>query len=37
VELSARLVPAPERQRIPLSLLERLADERHAAVTKLLC
>ncbi len=36
VELSARLVPAPERRRIPLSLLERLADERPAAVAKLL-
>jgi hypothetical protein len=36
LELSARLVPAPERQRIPLSLLERLADEHPAAVAKLL-
>jgi hypothetical protein len=36
VELSARLVPAPERQRIPQSLLERLADERPAAIAKLL-
>lgn len=36
VEFSARLVPAPERQRIPLSLLERLADEYPVAVAKLL-
>jgi hypothetical protein len=36
VELSARLVPAPERQRFPASLLERLAEERPAAVRKLL-
>jgi hypothetical protein len=36
LELSARLVPAPERQRIPLSLLERLADKHPAAVAKLL-
>lgn len=36
VELSARLVPAPERPRIPLSLLERLADEHPIAVAKLL-
>ena len=36
VELSARLVPAPERARLPLSLLERLADEWPAAVAKLL-
>jgi hypothetical protein len=36
VELSARLVPAPERSRIPLSLIERFADGGPAAVTKLL-
>jgi hypothetical protein len=36
LELSARLVPAAERPRIPLSLLERLADEWPPAVTKLL-
>jgi hypothetical protein len=36
LELSARLVPAPERSRLPLSLLDRLADERSTAVTKLL-
>jgi hypothetical protein len=36
VELSARLVPAPERQRLPLSLLERLAADRSVSVTKLL-
>lgn len=36
LELSSRLVPAPERPRIPLSLLERLADERPIAVAKLL-
>ena len=36
VELSGRLVPAPERPRIPLSLLERIADRGLAAVTKLL-
>src|SRR5579863_223628 len=35
-ELSARLVPAPERGRLPVSLLERLAEERTAAVAKLL-
>ncbi|MGO9834473.1 MAG: hypothetical protein ACLP1X_09675, partial [Polyangiaceae bacterium] len=29
VELSARLVPAPERQWLPLSLLERLAADRY--------
>ncbi len=36
VELSARLVPAPERQRLPLSLLERLAADRSVSVAKLL-
>jgi hypothetical protein len=36
LQLSARLVPAPERQRLPLSLLDRLADVRPAAVAKLL-
>jgi hypothetical protein len=35
-ELSARLVPAPERRRLPISLLERLAEDRTAAVAKLL-
>jgi hypothetical protein len=36
VELSARLVPAPERRRLPASLLERLAVDRSPAVAKLL-
>jgi hypothetical protein len=36
VELSARLVPAPERQRLPVSLLERLAADPCVAVAKLL-
>ena len=36
VELSARLVPAPARERLPVSLLERLAPERPVAVVKLL-
>jgi hypothetical protein len=36
VELSARLVPAPDRRRLPLSLLERLTGERSAPVAKLL-
>jgi hypothetical protein len=36
VELSARLVPAPERRRLPLALLERLAADRPVAVAKLL-
>lgn len=36
VELCARLVPAPERRRLPISLLERLAEDRTAAVAKLL-
>jgi hypothetical protein len=35
-ELSGRLVPAPERSRLPISLLERLAEDRTAAVAKLL-
>lgn len=36
VELSARLVPAPDRQRLPASLLERLAGDKSAAIAKLL-
>jgi hypothetical protein len=36
VELSARLVPAPERRRLPVSLLERLGADRSVAVAKLL-
>jgi hypothetical protein len=36
VELSARLVPAPERRRLPVSLLERLAGDRSVPVAKLL-
>jgi hypothetical protein len=36
VELSARLVPAPARRRLPTALLERLAPDRCQAVTKLL-
>ncbi len=37
VELSARMVPAPERQRLPLALLERLdVAETSAPVAKLL-
>ena len=36
VELSARLVPAPERRRLPLSLLDRLAGESTTPVAKLL-
>jgi hypothetical protein len=36
VELSARLVPAPERRRLPVSLLERLTGERLVPVAKLL-
>jgi hypothetical protein len=37
VELSARLAPpAPERQRLPASLLERFAGDRSGAVAKLL-
>jgi hypothetical protein len=35
-ELSARVVPAPERQRLPASLLERLAADGPVAVRKLL-
>lgn len=36
VDLSARLVPAPERRRLPTALLERLAVDSSPAVTKLL-
>jgi hypothetical protein len=36
VELSARLVPAPDRRQLPVSLLERLAGERSVPVAKLL-
>jgi hypothetical protein len=36
VELSGRLVPAPERQRLPLSLLDRFGAETPVAVGKLL-
>ena len=36
VQLSARLVPAPEHQRLPASLLERLSGDRLLAVGKLL-
>jgi hypothetical protein len=36
VELSARLVPAPDRQRLPASLLERFTGDRAGAVAKLL-
>jgi hypothetical protein len=37
VEISARLVPAPERQRLPTSILERLAaDDPPLAVRRLL-
>jgi hypothetical protein len=36
VELSARLVPAPERRRLPAALLERLAVDPSPAVAKLL-
>ncbi len=36
VELSAYLVPAPDRQALPASLLERLAGDRAVGVTKLL-
>jgi hypothetical protein len=35
-EISARLVRAPERQRLPASLLERLADDPPLAVRRLL-
>ena len=36
VDLSARLVPAPVREKLPLSVLERLGDDRPAAIAKLL-
>jgi len=36
VDLSARLVPAPERRRLPVSLLHRLAVDPSVAITKLL-
>ena len=36
VELSARLVPAPERRRLPLSILDRLAVDGSGGVVKLL-
>jgi hypothetical protein len=36
VDLSARLVPAPSRQQLPVSLLERLAPEGAASVSELL-
>lgn len=36
VDLSARLVPAPERARLPTSLLERLAGDGPSAIAKLL-
>jgi hypothetical protein len=36
VDLSARLVPAPERNALPASLLERLADDLGPAVARLL-
>jgi hypothetical protein len=36
VDLSARLVPAPDRRALPTSLLERLGSDRHACVAKLL-
>jgi hypothetical protein len=36
VDLSARLVPAPARQRLPVSILERLAGEGPAPIAKLL-
>ncbi len=36
VELSARLVPAPQRARLPISMLERLAQDGSDAVAKLL-
>ena len=36
VHLSARLVPAPDRLRLPVSLLDRLAGDRCAPVAKLL-
>jgi hypothetical protein len=36
VDLSARLVPAPDRRRLPVSLLQRLGGDGCAPVTKLL-
>jgi hypothetical protein len=36
VELSARLVPAPERRRLPLSILDRFAADGSARIVKLL-
>jgi hypothetical protein len=36
VDLSARLVPVPERRLLPTALLERLAVDPSRAVTKLL-
>jgi hypothetical protein len=36
VDLSARLVPAPDRRRLPVSLLERLADDGPTTIAKLL-
>jgi hypothetical protein len=36
VDLSARLVPAPDRQRLPTSILERLGGDDTARVSKLL-
>lgn len=36
VDLSARLVPAPVREKLPLSVLERLGDDRPASIAKLL-
>jgi hypothetical protein len=36
VDLSGRLVPAPDRRQLPTSLLERLGDDERAAITKLL-
>jgi hypothetical protein len=36
VDLSARLVPAPDRRALPASLLDRLASDRAASVAKLL-
>ena len=35
-ELSARLLPTPERQRLPVSVLERLAADRPVAIRRLL-
>lgn len=36
VQLSARLIPAPDRRRLPTSLLERLGAERADSIAKLL-